>query len=328
MNPSDDLNAEPALEYEEWKVLLRALCGRYSPAGVEPKAFAGWVRPAYICGFEAVDLSCNAHRIERTYRDVRLDGTDHYGAIFQFAGRSTLVQNDRVTELAVGDVALVDSTQPVTYISENRPGRWLGLNLPRHSLVSHLGLEPESGLSRRGGNPASRLLFRLVQDVADGRDLSAASAEPYMQLAIYDLLGALFAVSDGPSTSTHSEKLFMRVCGIIKAHFADPDLGPTAVAAEAGISLRYLQKLFTLRGSACSHFIYSVRLDHAARLIQRRTSTKTGQPLSAIAYACGFRDYTHFARAFRIRFGYPPGAAGIRAAGNDRVRVHAGESAQ
>ena len=54
-----------------------------------------------------------------------------------------------------------------------------------------------------------------------------------MQLAIYDLLGALFAVSDGPSTSTHSEKLFMRVCGIIKAHFADPDLSPTAVAAES-----------------------------------------------------------------------------------------------
>jgi hypothetical protein len=42
-------------------------------------------------------------------------------AIFQFAGRSTLIQNDRVTGLTAGDVALVDATQPVTYISENRP---------------------------------------------------------------------------------------------------------------------------------------------------------------------------------------------------------------
>jgi AraC family transcriptional activator of tynA and feaB len=148
--PSDEFNAKPALEYEEWKVLLRTLCGRYSPEGVEPNAFQGSVRPAHICGLEAVDLSCNAHRIERTYSDVRLDGTDHYGAIFQFAGRSIVVQNDRVTELTVGDVALVDSTQPVTYISENRPGRWLGLNLPRRSLVSHLGLEPVGGLRRRG----------------------------------------------------------------------------------------------------------------------------------------------------------------------------------
>jgi AraC-like DNA-binding protein len=30
--------------------------------------------------------------------------------------------------------------------------------------------------------------------------------------------------------------------------------------------------------------------------------------LSEIAYACGFRDYTHFARRFRHRFGHVPGA--------------------
>jgi AraC-like DNA-binding protein len=35
----------------------------------------------------------------------------------------------------------------------------------------------------------------------------------------------------------------------------------------------------------------------------------TNQPLSEIAYACGFRDYTHFARKFRHRFGHSPGAA-------------------
>jgi AraC-like DNA-binding protein len=129
-----------------------------------------------------------------------------------------------------------------------------------------------------------------------------------MQLAVYDLLGAIFAASDQPSVSSHSDKLFMRVCGIIKAHFSDPDIGPSEVAAEAGISLRYLQKLFTVRGSSCSHFIHAVRLDHAARLIQRRRSMKAGQSLNAIAHASGFRDYTHFARAFRQRFGHAPGA--------------------
>jgi AraC family transcriptional regulator, positive regulator of tynA and feaB len=323
MGPSEKFNGNPALEYEEWKVLLRKVCGRYSPEGVEPKAFEGWVRPAHICGLEAVDLGCNAHRIERTYRDVRLDGTDHYGAIFQFAGRSTVVQNDRVIELTLGDIALVDSTQPVTYISENGPGRWLGLNLPRRSLVSHLGLEPEGGLRRHRETHASRLLFGLIRDQADEHDLSAASTEPYMQFAIYDLIGALFAASDGPSISIHSDKLFKRVCGIIKGHFDDPDFGPSAVAAEAGISLRYLQKLFTQRGSTCSHYIHSVRLDHAARLIQRRIATKAEQPLSVIAYTCGFRDYTHFARAFRRRFGHAPGVH-VKNAGVVRAGTHEG----
>jgi AraC-like DNA-binding protein len=32
------------------------------------------------------------------------------------------------------------------------------------------------------------------------------------------------------------------------------------------------------------------------------------EPWAEIAYACGFRDYTHFARKFRQQFGCSPGA--------------------
>jgi AraC-like DNA-binding protein len=101
------------------------------------------------------------------------------------------------------------------------------------------------------------------------------------------------------------------------------------VAAEAGISLRYLQKLFTERGSTCSEYIYSVRLDHAARLLNRRASLGTNQPLNEIAYVCGFREYTHFARKFRHRFGHAPGAhsGALDRAGDRVVRAHIGESA-
>ena len=143
-----------------------------------------------------------------------------------------------------------------------------------------------------------------------------------MRLVVYDLLGALFA-PPAPLGSRHTDKLFARVCGIIKDRFADPDISPREVAAETGISLRYLQKLFTVRGSTCSHYISSLRLDHAAHLIERRALMKTGQPLSDIAYACGFRDYTHFARGFRQRFGTTPGAVGAGATGNDNARVRA-----
>jgi AraC-like DNA-binding protein len=100
--------------------------------------------------------------------------------------------------------------------------------------------------------------------------------------------------------------LFQRICGVIKDGFSDPDFGPVEVAAEAGVSLRYVQKLLTERGTTCSEFIYSSRLDHAAHLLHRRALLGTGEPLSDIAYACGFRDYAHFTRRFRKRFGYSP----------------------
>jgi AraC family transcriptional regulator, positive regulator of tynA and feaB len=150
-----------------------------------------------------------------------------------------------------------------------------------------------------------------------------------MQLAVYDLIGALFAPSEPWPVSRHTDKLLRRIRGVIKDRFADPDFGPCDVAAEAGISLRYVQKLFTERGSTCSEFIYSLRLDHAAHLLHRRTSLGTSQPLSDIAYACGFRDYTHFARKFRHRFGHTPGAhsGGNGRAGDGTVRASTGNSA-
>ena len=141
-------------------------------------------------------------------------------------------------------------------------------------------------------------------------------ADSYMRLAVYDLVGALFAPDDS-APSRHADKLFMRVRSVIKDGFADPDFGPCEAAARAGISLRYLQKLFTQRGSTCKEFIYSFRLDHAARLLQRRASLGASQALGEIAYACGFRDYRHFARKYRHRFGHAPGA---RAAEDRRAR--------
>jgi AraC-like DNA-binding protein len=305
------------------------MCARYNPEGIEPNAFIGWVRPASVCGFTALNVGSNAERVERTYRDVRLDSEDHYFALFQVAGQAAINHNDQAVRLAVGDVALVDAARPYTAFANNGRELWniVTLNLPREALVSHLGFEPQGGICRRGGTPAGRLLFDLIRDSDRGEGSALSSpADSYMQLAAYDLIGALFAPSDPWPISRHAEKLFARIHGLIKDRIVDPDFGPANVAAEAGISLRYVHKLFTVRGFTCSEFIYSLRLEHAARLLQRRAGLGTGQPLSEIAYACGFRDYSHFARKFRRRFGYAPGVhSGMHGrAGDGKVRASTG----
>src|SRR3984893_15899183 len=306
MHSSSDFLSTPNMGYEAWRDVVRSICGRYTPDGVEPKTFSGRLRARSICGFRAVDLSYNAHRLERTHQDARVDGMDHYYAIFQVTGQSRIIQNDQNIELTVGDVALVDAARPVTYVSEKGSDQWwASLQLPRRSLLSHLGLEPRCP-SRGSGAAAARPLRQLLQDAVEGEKSMSVSAKAYMRFAFYDLLGAIFAPSDPEDTSVHTDRLFARICDIIKGHFANPHFGPCEVAAEAGISLRYLQKLFTARNSTCSHFIHSVRLDHAARLLERRLFLKTSQPISEIVYASGFGDYTNFSRKFRSRFGHPP----------------------
>ena len=302
-----DFAGEPQLPYHAWRALLYANYGRYNPEGIEPAAFVGWVRPLSTNGLTAVDIGCNAPRIERTQRDIRLDGVEHYSVLFQVAGRSAFSQNDRVTRVATNDVVLIDTARPMTCFVDNCVAQWLILDLPRRSLISHLGFEPQGGASRCGGTRAGRALLDLVQGADEGDESLLSAGHSYIQLAFYDLVGALFVPSEQGSVSRHSDKLFAHVHRLMVEHFADPDFGPSDVAAKAGISLRYVQKLFAGRGSSCSEYIYSLRLDHAARSIRRRALLGKHQPLSEIAYECGFRDYTHFSRRFRRRFGCTPG---------------------
>jgi AraC-like DNA-binding protein len=331
MRESDNIPGPSQLDYEAWRDLLRSRCGRYYSEGTEPDAFSGWVRPVSARGFTALDIGCNAGRVERTYRDVRLDGADHYFAVFLVGGQLTMSHNDQTVRLGVGDVAFVDAARPVTYFADNPGVVWntVSLNLPRQSLVSHLGFEPKGGLCRRGGVPAGRLLFDLIRELDNSEGSAFSPADSYMRLAVYDLVGALFAPPDPWTATSHADKLFARVRDVIKGGFADPDFGPGEVAAEAGISLRYLQKLFTQRGSTCSELIYSLRLEHAAHLLHRRALLGTSRSLSEVAYVCGFSDYTHFARKFRHRFGHAPGAHAVAdsGAGNATVRTRTGQSA-
>jgi AraC family transcriptional activator of tynA and feaB len=307
MHPNDDFLSAPELDYDGFRAAMREDWGWFTPAR-ETNIFAGRVRTRRVFGFAAVDLICNTTRLERTELDIRRDSMEYYYVTVQNTGESSIIHNDRVENITAGDVVLLDSTRPVTFISPAQDSaQWLGLQLPRRNLVSHLGFEPQGGVCVRRQTQAARLLCQLALDPVSDEEPALALAENFMRLAVYDLLGALFA-PPAPLGSRHNDKLFARVCGIIKNRFTDPEISPREVAAETGISLRYLQKLFTVRGSTCSQHISSLRLDHAAHLIERRALMKTGEPLSEIAYACGFRDYTHFARGFRRRFGSAPGA--------------------
>ena len=159
---------------------------------------------------------------------MRSQAIGSYCALFQLSRKTALIQNDQTVELGRGDVALVDMSRPSS-LSKRRDAQSLSLLLPRQPLISHLGFEPEGGVCGRGGTLATRLLYQIVRDaIEDETSLSAASG-PYMQLAVYDLLGVLFAPSD--PAYRHNDKLFAYICSIIKDRFTDPDLSASEVAA-------------------------------------------------------------------------------------------------
>src|SRR5258708_40066931 len=134
MLQGDGIAGAPRLDFDAWRDLLRSNCGGEVEV-TAPKAFGGWMRPSSVSGLAAAavkiqwgsagDLGCHAHRLERTFHDVRRDGSDHYLIVFQVAGQSAMSQIDRTAELAMGDVALIDAARPVTFSSRQGSTQWL-----------------------------------------------------------------------------------------------------------------------------------------------------------------------------------------------------------
>lgn len=302
---NDAQQSDISLSFNDWLNSVQVHCGRYFAA--HPENFLGFIRPREIYGFSGVDLGCNLRRIDRTRRDASLDELDDYKILYQADGETTVIQGEWNAELAAGDIAVVDLSQPVSYVLHSEQARWLGLRLPRDQVNLHLG--GETGAKRWNGYRSSpaRLLGTLIGDAFADAEPRSSAVDMNMQLAVYDLLGALIAPANNSPPSAHTDKIFARVCRIVRERFTDPDFGPREAAAAAGISMRYLQKLFTVRGSTCREHIQCLRLEYAAKLIGRRTALNRRWPLGEIAYISGFREYNSFSRAFRRKFGCAPG---------------------
>jgi AraC family transcriptional regulator, positive regulator of tynA and feaB len=81
---------------------------------------------------------------------------------------------------------------------------------------------------------------------------------------------------------------------------------PTSVRTVSPILILILARWRQELGFLC--VISRNCLRSAARLAVNSSALGASQALREIAYASGFRDYRHFAKKFRQRFGHAPGA--------------------
>jgi AraC-like DNA-binding protein len=163
-----------------------------------------------------------------------------------------------------------------------------------------------------GQTGISHVLSGMLQSLATGLDeISAVELRP-VELALTEFLITCLADEGqlsggntvGGDVSVVRTAHLHRICQTIETWLGDPKLNPKRIADEHGVSLRYLQKLFTLSGRTFSGYVRGRRLE--------RCRNDLASPLYAhlsiteICYRWGFNASAHFSRAFREHFGVPP----------------------
>jgi transcriptional regulator GlxA family with amidase domain len=149
-----------------------------------------------------------------------------------------------------------------------------------------------------GGLAATDLALEMIR-ARHGTDLANAAA----RYIFHDRLRP----ANEPQRPTGREpignpvpKILRRAIKIMEKNLEEP-LALSKIAATLDVSQRQLERIFaTYAGVSPVRYYLDARLDRA-----RSLATQTDMTVLEIAIACGFRP-THFAKAYRTRFGLTP----------------------
>ena len=132
--------------------------------------------------------------------------------------------------------------------------------------------------------------------------------ERRLRASAFLFFGALLSLATGPEDAAevprHRGQLASRILRRIESDYADTDLSPKTVAAQVGISKRYLQTLLAASGTSFVQELNATRLDRASEMLADKRLAALA--IADVAYRSGFLDPAYFTRLFRKRFGITP----------------------
>jgi AraC-like DNA-binding protein len=185
--------------------------------------------------------------------------------------------------------------------------RFAAFAVPRAAIAA---LVPDVGAAIArpiaANNPAFRLLRGYLATANDVQGLTTPELQRLAVTHVYDLLALVLgatrdAVAAAKGRGVRAARL-VAAKAFAQQHLQRPDLRAEAVAAHLSVTPRYVHMLFEAEGLSFLEYVLAERIARAHDALH----TDGDRTISAIAFAVGFSDLSHFNRTFRRRFGRTP----------------------
>ena len=252
----------------------------------------------------------------------RCDGTDDLILVLP-STRSYIEFADRGFEINRSSVYLLDCRKPFVVYSLEPPDR-VQLRLPREALERRVSLT--NGVNRPIPlrNDAAILTALARELVRIGPSTLSPQAAAIVHGHMIDLTAVILGNLAGimPRLGATGRFSALRLRMFIESQLTNPDADAQSIAFGAGISERHANRLLALEGTSIRSRLIERRLDRCREMLENPQQMHCS--ITDIAFFYGFRNLSHFTRAFKDRFGLSPSehrSAYHRAARRERART-------
>lgn len=299
-------NGRRVFGFDEFREAVSSSFVPLAVSASETAPFHGEINAKDAGHLSFVEITANAHSVNRTPELISAGGTGHYKLSIMLSGQGLLIQDHREMSLHPGKVAIYDTAKPYTLIFDGDIRNFVimvpkGLiNLPEEA-VGELSASTDLGDSHLG-----RTVSEFLLHAPRSLQLSEPSVEQRVSRGAIGLLEALLLTKLGLKGISQDPRqvLLRKVKDFIEDHLGSADLSLSDISAAHYISTRHLHGLFQDLGMTASTYIRTRRLERCREeLLDPIFAT---QQISTIAKRWGISDPTHFSRAFRAHFGQSP----------------------
>lgn len=233
---------------------------------------------------------------------------DCYNVVVLTSGQYKLEQAGREVFLKPGEMTLYDVTQPHRVTIPTQFSTIL-ISIPRSVLQRRVAKISDLTATRI---PTSHGIGAVTYSVIHStvNQLGTLGQDQYIELATYVL--DLFTLSANnlnvqhESITRHSGLVLMRVKAYINCHLSDSKLKASRISEDVGLSVRYLNNLFSQESTSLMRYVTQQRLELSRRYLSNSIYAK--ESVTTIAMRCGFNNMAHFSRIFKQAYGLSPRA--------------------
>lgn len=289
--------------YDAWTAALSATHLPWRMDG-PPEAFSEAEVQSLDAGpVTLVNCRCDPCAGVRDARMVRGGNDGLYGVLAVRKGRERVRQGDIACDLQPGELLIWDTARPINFeVLDDLEKCTLFICKDQLTRIAGTSRLPIGRLE--SGRGFGALLFNRLQCVSELiEDFDTVGSEQLGVALTRDLLNAVGSPRAREITSTR-QALRERIMRVIEARFQDHTFKTESLAAEVGVSVRTLNKVFEDQDDTIAGTIRRRRLRAVKSDLEKPTLMHCS--ISQICFARGFSSPEHFSRSFRAEYGMSP----------------------